>query len=189
METKFINHKCLHMKSLAPAVGRLLRRGPRKAERPGIQGYLAHKKLPPPPGLPQGPRHIRTVGSYGEAVSYGRGTPVLCTFYTSFYTNSGVCARWAAEDGCANPSLPHQPFTVDFLHIVERGGERGGCSANSCCGRGGGRPDLGEGGGCDQGQGTIETRALVLWLRSKCLLLRSHLGKKCETIDPEHARL
>ena len=41
-----------------------------------LQGYLAHKKPPPPLGPPQGPRHSPTVGSYGEAVSYGRGTPV-----------------------------------------------------------------------------------------------------------------
>ena len=41
-----------------------------------LQGYLAHKKLPTPLGLPQGPRHGPTVGSYGVAVSYKRGTPV-----------------------------------------------------------------------------------------------------------------
>ena len=28
-----------------------------------LQGYLAHTKQPPPVGLPQGPRHIPTVGS------------------------------------------------------------------------------------------------------------------------------
>ena len=27
-----------------------------------VQGYLAHKKPPPPPGLPWGPRHIRPRG-------------------------------------------------------------------------------------------------------------------------------
>ena len=41
-----------------------------------LQGYLAHKKHPPPLGPPQVPRHIATVGSYGEGVSYERGTPV-----------------------------------------------------------------------------------------------------------------
>ena len=41
-----------------------------------LQGYLAQKKQPPPPGPPLGPRHGRTVGSYGEAFSYERGTPV-----------------------------------------------------------------------------------------------------------------
>jgi len=41
-----------------------------------VQGYLAHKKTPPPLGPPKGPRHSPTVGSYGEAFSYERGTPV-----------------------------------------------------------------------------------------------------------------
>jgi len=41
-----------------------------------IDGRLAHKKQPPPPGSPSGPRHSPTVGSYGGAVSYERGTPV-----------------------------------------------------------------------------------------------------------------
>ena len=42
-----------------------------------LQGYLAHKTLPPPPlGLPLGPRNRPTVGSEGSAVSYERGTPV-----------------------------------------------------------------------------------------------------------------
>ena len=43
---------------------------------PGVQGHLAHKKQPTPLGLPPGPRHRPTVGSYGGAVSYRRGTPV-----------------------------------------------------------------------------------------------------------------
>ena len=42
----------------------------------GLQGYLADKKPPPPLGPPQEPRHGPTVGSYGVAVSYKRGTPV-----------------------------------------------------------------------------------------------------------------
>ena len=41
-----------------------------------VQGYLAHKKTPPPLGPPYNPRHGYTVGSYGVAVSYERGTPV-----------------------------------------------------------------------------------------------------------------
>ena len=41
-----------------------------------LQGYLAHKKLCPPLGPTQGPRRRRSVGSYGGAVSYERGTPV-----------------------------------------------------------------------------------------------------------------
>ena len=42
------------------------------------QGYLAPKKTPTRLGLPLVPRHRATVGSYGGAVSYARGTPV-CT--------------------------------------------------------------------------------------------------------------
>ena len=41
-----------------------------------VQGYLAHKKLPTPLGLPKGPRHGPSVGSQAAAVSYERGTPV-----------------------------------------------------------------------------------------------------------------
>jgi len=41
------------------------------------EGYLAHKKPHPPLGPPKGPMHIPTVGSYGVAVSYERGTPVM----------------------------------------------------------------------------------------------------------------
>jgi hypothetical protein len=41
-----------------------------------VQGYLAHKKPATPLGHPYGPRHGPTVGSYGAAVSYERGTPV-----------------------------------------------------------------------------------------------------------------
>jgi len=42
----------------------------------GLQGHLAHKKQPPPPGPPYGHRHSPTVGSQGGAVSYERDTPV-----------------------------------------------------------------------------------------------------------------
>ena len=41
-----------------------------------VQGYLAHKNTPTPVGPPEGPRHMTSVGSYGAAVSYERGTPV-----------------------------------------------------------------------------------------------------------------
>jgi len=36
---------------------------PGQGDHAGLQGYLAHKKLPTPQGLPQGPRHSPTVGS------------------------------------------------------------------------------------------------------------------------------
>jgi hypothetical protein len=42
-----------------------------------IQGYLAHKKQTTLPGPPKDPRHRPTVGSWGGALSYERGTPVL----------------------------------------------------------------------------------------------------------------
>ena len=41
-----------------------------------VQGFIAHKKHPSSLGPPQGPRHVPTVGSYGEAVSYERCDPV-----------------------------------------------------------------------------------------------------------------
>ena len=41
-----------------------------------IEGYLAHKKLPPPLEPRKGPRHRPTLKSWEEALSYERGTPV-----------------------------------------------------------------------------------------------------------------
>jgi hypothetical protein len=46
-----------------------------------VQGYLAHKKLPTPPGLPQGPRHSPTVGSKAAAVFYERSILVVLSIY------------------------------------------------------------------------------------------------------------
>jgi len=42
----------------------------------GVQGYLAHKRPPPPLGPPYVPRHRPTVGSQGGAVTCKRGHPV-----------------------------------------------------------------------------------------------------------------
>ena len=41
-----------------------------------MQGYLAHRKQPPPLGPPWDPRCSPTVGSWEGCVSYERGTPV-----------------------------------------------------------------------------------------------------------------
>ena len=42
-------------------------------------GVLRSSETAPPPlGQPSEPRHGSTVGSYGVAVSYKRGTPVTC---------------------------------------------------------------------------------------------------------------
>jgi len=41
-----------------------------------VQGYLFHKKTLSPLGTPSDPRYSPTVGSFGVAVSYVRGTPV-----------------------------------------------------------------------------------------------------------------
>ena len=41
-----------------------------------VQGYLAHKKQPPPLGSQEGPRHSPTVGSWEGRVSYERSNPV-----------------------------------------------------------------------------------------------------------------
>jgi hypothetical protein len=40
--------------------------------------HLGDEKRPSPLGPPQGPRLTPTLGSWGGAVSYKRGTPVLC---------------------------------------------------------------------------------------------------------------
>ena len=45
---------------------------------PLLQGYLSHKKTPPPIGIAYGPRLGHTVGSEGKAFSFERGTPVQC---------------------------------------------------------------------------------------------------------------
>jgi len=42
----------------------------------GLQGYLAHKKTPPPLGPPYDHRRRPTEGSFGGAVSHERGTAV-----------------------------------------------------------------------------------------------------------------
>ena len=66
---------------------------------PALQGYLAHNlnpkkwnitleackienKTPTPLGSPYAPRHRATVGPYGGAVSYERGTHVVNRFHT-----------------------------------------------------------------------------------------------------------
>ena len=49
---------------------------PHKLSTLDIQGYLTHKKLPTPLGLPEGPRRRPIVWSWAAAVSYERGTPV-----------------------------------------------------------------------------------------------------------------
>ena len=41
-----------------------------------VQGYLAHKKEPPPLGPPYDPRYRPTEGSQGGAFSYEEGVPV-----------------------------------------------------------------------------------------------------------------
>ena len=42
-----------------------------------VQGYLTVKKPPTPLGPPEEPRHGPTVGAYGVAFFYQRGTPAL----------------------------------------------------------------------------------------------------------------
>ena len=62
-----------------------------------LQGYLAHKKPPPPLGPPEGPRHKPTVGCYGRAVSYERGTPA--SFSPNRFPRGGEALE-AAEPSC-----------------------------------------------------------------------------------------
>ena len=54
-------------------------KGPKRTTLPddyGLQGYLTHKKLPTPLGLPKGPGQSPTLGSQAAAVSYEQGDPV-----------------------------------------------------------------------------------------------------------------
>ena len=94
---------------IAAAHAPLLHRNPlRQTPRPWhtLQGYLAHKKTPTPPGPPKDPRHRPTVGSEGGAFPYERGTPVnpqpsphspptvLMILSCKFGTNKTVKARF-----------------------------------------------------------------------------------------------
>ena len=73
-----------------------------------VQGYLAHKKTPPSLGPPQDPRHRPTVGSYGGAFSYERGTPVAPT---EPFDKWSTCPTAACVGG--------RPFhTVDHAGLV-----------------------------------------------------------------------
>ena len=53
-----------------------------------VEGYLAHKKLRPPLGSPQGPGHSPTVGSWEEGISYEQATPVPFLCPTSLYSTT-----------------------------------------------------------------------------------------------------
>jgi hypothetical protein len=59
----------------------------------GVQGYLAHKKQPPPIGAPYSPRHSRTAGSQGFAVFMSKGL--------SSCRGLGV---WEEVTGCPQPA-------------------------------------------------------------------------------------
>ena len=73
-------YKCPSYKCLWCCCGRALARGQVNGwhyfTTLNLQGCLAHKKQPPPPGPPFAPRHSHTVGSQGGAVYYERGTSV-----------------------------------------------------------------------------------------------------------------
>ena len=53
-----------------------------------VQGYVAHKKQFPL-GLPKDHSHSATVGSYGGAISYGRGTQLPAVKFRSPFQHSG----------------------------------------------------------------------------------------------------
>ena len=72
--------------------------GPRSPPRP-LQGYLANTKTHPPPGTPEGSRHRLTVGSWGNAFSYGRGSPV--------HVRAGERRRMSRQGYLAHKGPPH----------------------------------------------------------------------------------
>ena len=63
------------------------------AQKTLYRGTSLIRKCPPPLGTPQGPRHRPTVGSYGGAVSYERGTPVGCGVFTCAAQEAGSYFR------------------------------------------------------------------------------------------------
>ena len=63
-----------------------------------LQGYLAHKRMPPPPEKPWGPRHSATVGSNEEAVSCERGTRVIPERWTCSLCISTAVQSAAHQD-------------------------------------------------------------------------------------------
>ena len=79
IETKIVHYKCLQMKS-AVAVNIWHRQLLDNCVMPKVtvlvQGYLANKRTPTPRGPPQDFMQRPTVGSWGVAFSYKRGTPV-----------------------------------------------------------------------------------------------------------------
>ena len=66
-----------------------------------VQGYLAHKKPPPPPGPPYGPSHMPTAGFQGEAFSYERGNPVSSQQELDFVTGCSETEDVARDEGRA----------------------------------------------------------------------------------------
>ena len=54
------------------------------------QGYLAHEKTPTPLGPPEDCRHMPTEGSWGGAIPYERGTPVLDVGFQACLSRSAL---------------------------------------------------------------------------------------------------
>ena len=90
-------HGCMYHETLGSRVAKT-KEGQGNSPSLEIQGYLARKKPPPPLGPPQDPRYDHTAVSRGEAVSYGRGTPV------------GACSRGSAVT-CSSQ------FILQFLDV------------------------------------------------------------------------
>ena len=86
-----------------------------------VQGYLAHKELPCPLGLPQGPRHSPTVGAWVAAVSYERSTPVSASQVRNCRTLNTEPQPWITRRKCAagvrRDSTDHHPLPL--IHSVE----------------------------------------------------------------------
>ena len=75
IETKLISYQCFHTRSFGCECARRTERRPPPHRSP-VQGYLAHKKTPPPRTLQYDCAQGYMVVLGGRAVSYERGAPV-----------------------------------------------------------------------------------------------------------------
>ena len=77
-----------------------------------VQGYLAHKKQPPPLGPPYDLGYSPTVGSWEGGVSYERGTPRGLR-----YLSSGEGVKFDPKEvrqGYLAHKKPHPPGTLQY---------------------------------------------------------------------------
>ena len=83
-----------------------------------------------PPGLPKGPRHGPTVGSYGKAVSYERGAPVMLHLHRTPETQLRkraeivaaflfrVISHTVVSKSFSKSQFPHKSVNLLFIQVV-----------------------------------------------------------------------